>query len=151
MNRVLHTGITVSNLDQAITFYRDVLGLKLKTGPSEFVGGEERSRAVGVPGAWYRGAVLETEDGALELQEYKAPPSPVDRPMPLNTLGAHHVCFLVDNIDAKVAELEAKGVQFLAPVRTVTEGPFKGYRWAYFRDPDGIAMELVEYTPQGEG
>jgi extradiol dioxygenase family protein len=54
------------------------------------------------------------------------------------------VCFKVDNVRAKKAELEAKGVRFYSDVNVVDDGPLAGWRWVYFSDPDGLALELVE-------
>jgi hypothetical protein len=72
--------------------------------------------------------------------------------MPQNALGAHHVGFLVEDIEAKVAELEAKGVEFFSRVTSVDDGVLAGWRWVYFADPDGITLELVEvaYTKPDE-
>ena len=64
--------------------------------------------------------------------------------MPNNYLGAAHVCFKVEDVRATKAELEAKGVQFYSDVNVVDEGPLAGWRWVYFSDPDGLALELVE-------
>jgi len=41
-------------------------------------------------------------------------------------------------------ELEAKGVRFYSDVNAVDEGVLAGWRWVYFSDPDGNALELVE-------
>jgi glyoxylase I family protein len=54
------------------------------------------------------------------------------------------VCFRVEDIAAKKAELEAKGVVFYSDINVVDEGPLSGWRWCYFSDPDGLALELVE-------
>ncbi len=59
-------------------------------------------------------------------------------------MGAAHVCFLVEDVRARKAELEAKGVQFYTDVNVVDDGPLAGWRWVYFSDPDGLALELVE-------
>jgi extradiol dioxygenase family protein len=59
-------------------------------------------------------------------------------------MGAAHVCFLVEDVRARKAELEAKGVRFYTDVNVVDEGPLAGWRWVYFSDPDGLALELVE-------
>jgi extradiol dioxygenase family protein len=69
-----------------------------------------------------------------------------------NALGAQHVAFLVEDIHAKKAELEEKGVQFYSDVNVVDEGVLAGWRWVYFGDPEGNALELVEvaYTRQEE-
>ena len=147
MQGIFHTGITVLNLDRSVAFYRDVLGFELITEPTEVFSGEELSRGVGVPGASLRLAIFKAGEGTLELLEYLSPQSPVERPMPPNTLGAMHVAFRVENIEQKVRELEAKGIKFHTPPNVVEEGPLKGWKWAYFSDPDGITLEIVEYTP----
>ena len=54
------------------------------------------------------------------------------------------LCLRVDDIAAKKAELEGKGVTFYSDVNVVDEGPLAGWRWCYFSDPDGLALELVE-------
>ena len=54
------------------------------------------------------------------------------------------MCFRVEDIAAKKAELEAKGVTFYSDINVVDEGPLAGWRWCYFSDPDGLALELVE-------
>jgi hypothetical protein len=64
--------------------------------------------------------------------------------MPQNALGSHHVGFRVDDIKAKYEELTAKGVRFLSTPNAIDVGVLAGWRWAYFTDPDGITLELVE-------
>jgi catechol 2,3-dioxygenase-like lactoylglutathione lyase family enzyme len=150
MRGIFHTGITVSDLDRSIAFYRDVLGLKLTVGPTEVLEGDELSRGLGVGKARMKLAIFQIGDGQLELLQYLNPPSPVDRPMPANTLGAMHVAFHVDDMGAKVKELQAKGVTFFTRPNVVTEGPLDGWTWVYFRDPDGITLELIEYKPPRE-
>jgi len=147
MKAIFHTGITVSDLDQSIPFYRDVLGLKLITGPTEVFEGDELSQGVGVPGARLRLAIFEVGDGSLELLQYIEPKSPVDECMPPNCLGAMHVAFRVDDAREKMKELESKGVNFQGPLNVVDEGPLSGWRWVYFKDPDGITLEIIEYNP----
>lgn len=144
MKGIFHTGITVSNLDNSIPFYRDTLGLKLVTGPTETFEGDELSQGVGVPGTKLRIAIFEVGEGSLELLEYQNPPSPIDTAMPPNTLGSMHVAFRVDNAVEKMKELEAKGITFLSELNVVDEGPLNGWRWAYFKDPDNITLEIVE-------
>jgi catechol 2,3-dioxygenase-like lactoylglutathione lyase family enzyme len=139
-----HVGITVADLDRAIDFYHSVLGLGFVNEPSPVFDSPELGPAVGVPGAALRQVSLKLGDVILELLEYLKPESPVAEPLPQNALGAQHVAFLVDDIHAKKAELEAKGVEFYSDVNVVDEGVIAGWRWAYFGDPDGNALELVE-------
>ena len=145
MTGIFHTGITVSDLDKSIPFYRDVLGLQIITGPTEVFEGDELSRALGVPDARLRLVVFKVGAGSLELIEYLHPESLSKRPMPPSTLGAMHVAFRVDDVNKKVDELRHKGINFLSQVNIVDSGPLKGWKWVYFKDPDGIALELVEY------
>lgn len=147
MQGIFHTGITVSSLDRSVGFYRDALGFELITEPTQAFSGEELSKGVGVPGASLRLAIFKVGQGTLELLEYITPKSPVDKPMPPNTLGAMHVAFRVKNIEETVKELKAKGIKFHTPPNVVNDGPLQGWKWAYFSDPDGITLELVEYDP----
>ena len=122
MKGLHHVGITVKDLDASISFYHDVLGLPFSNEPSPWFEGEELGPAVGVPGAALRQVSLQLGDTILELLEYKSPPSETMMPLKSNNRGASHVGFLVDDIAAKKAELEAKGVEFYGPVNFVDEG-----------------------------
>ena len=80
----------------------------------------------------------------MELIEYANRPAESTAPVPNNHLGAAHVCFRVADVRATKAELESQGVAFYSDVNVVDEGPLAGWRWVYFSDPDGLALELVE-------
>jgi len=144
MKGLHHVGITVKDLDASIRFYHDVLGLPFSNEPSPWFEDEGLGDAVGVPGAALRQVSLLLWDMTLELLEYKRPPSDTEAPLASNNLGASHVAFLVDDIEAKKAELEASGIEFYSDVNTVDEGVLAGWRWVYFEDPDGYPLELVE-------
>ncbi len=144
MKGLHHVGITVADLEKAIDFYHGVLGLQFVNEPSPVFDDPELGPAVGVSGAALRQVSLALGATILELLEYTAPPSPVSAPLPQNALGAQHVGFLVDDVAATKAELEAKGVRFFSDVNTVDEGVLAGWRWVYFSDPEGNALELVQ-------
>jgi catechol 2,3-dioxygenase-like lactoylglutathione lyase family enzyme len=139
-----HVGITVPDLDRAIAFYNGVLGLEFFDPPSPVFENEDLGERVGVPGAALRQVNLMLDGTIVELLEYTAPPPPLERPVPAHAHGAAHVCFQVADVEAKKAELEAAGVEFLSDVNVVDEGVLAGWRWVYFRDPFGIVLELVE-------
>ena len=139
-----HVGITVSDLDRGIDFYHGVFGLEFVNEPSPVFDDPGLGPAVGVPGAALRQVSLALGDVILELLEYSRPESPVAAPLPQNALGAQHVAFLVEDIYTKKAELEAKGVEFFSDVNVVDDGVLAGWRWVYFSDPEGNALELVE-------
>jgi catechol 2,3-dioxygenase-like lactoylglutathione lyase family enzyme len=150
MKALHHVGITVKDLEASIRFYHDVLGLQFSNEPSPWFEGEQLGQAVGVPGGALRQVSLLLGDSMLELLEYKSPPSDTAGPLTSNSLGASHVAFLVDDIAAKKGELEAKGIEFYSEVNVVDAGVLAGWRWAYFEDPDGYPLELVEVAYYNE-
>ena len=66
-----HTGITVTNLERSLTFWRDVLGFQLSHRPHQT--GKLASEITGVPGAEISIAVLKGYGHKIELLEYLAP------------------------------------------------------------------------------
>ncbi len=95
-----HVGIAVGNIDEALTFYRDALGLEIE--PAEEVA-SERVRAHIVPvGA-----------SALELLEPTASDSAIARYLEHRGPGVHHITLRVDDIAAATAHLRARGVQLV--------------------------------------
>jgi len=148
---VHHTAIIVENLDRSLYFYHDVLGLLMSQEPSDWMEGDALARGTGVPGARLRNALLRVgSDATLELLEYANRPADNDTPIQQNYLGAMHIAFRVDDIAAKKAELESHGVEFMADINSFDEGALAGWRWVYFRDPDGISLELVEVAYSNE-
>jgi len=150
MKALHHVGITVKDLDASIRFYHDILGLEFSNEPSPLFEGEDLGRGVGVPGAALRQVSLLVGDTTIELLEYKTPPSDTLRPLASNSLGASHVAFRVDDIEAAKADLEARGVSFYSDVNVVDEGVLAGWRWVYFEDPDGYPLELVQVAYYNE-
>jgi catechol 2,3-dioxygenase-like lactoylglutathione lyase family enzyme len=147
MRNIQHVGLTVRNLDASVAFYRDVLGLELFVAPNAPVEGDHVARALGVAApAALRVALLRigTGDSLIELLEYLSPPSDTERAMAQNNVGASHVAFLVDDARAWIARLEAHGVQLVSNLNVLDDGALAGWRWVYFRDPDGHTLELVE-------
>src|SRR3954449_3865915 len=122
LKAVHHVGLVVRDLDRSIWFYHDVLGLPFSNEPTPWFDSPELGPAVGVPGAALRPVSLLVGVTTLELLQYKSHPSETSEPLDSNNIGASHVAFLVDDIEAKKAELEAKGVSFFSAVYVVDEG-----------------------------
>ena len=136
MKGLHHVGITVKDLDASIRFYHDVLGLEFSNEPSPWFDGRTRARGRR-PG---RG----TSTGQPPARRHDARATRVQEPgerdgstADVPELGASHVAFVVDDIEAKKAELEAQGIRFYSDVNVVDEGVLAGWRWVYFEDPDG--------------
>lgn len=150
LSGVHHTGLHVRDLARSLAFYRDLLGLQVlaeREARADYVG-----EIVGYPGATIRMAWLRHPDGGpiLELLQYVDPAgTPVDTATP--NPGTAHVAFSVPDIQATFDRLRAAGIAFrtAAPV-AITAGANRGGYAAYFIDPDGITLELLQ-PPTGTG
>ncbi|HWL86631.1 MAG TPA: VOC family protein [Polyangiaceae bacterium] len=70
--------------------------------------------------------------------------------LPANAdIGWSHVAFYVEDVDAMVAKLRAKGIEQTIPASTINEGQNAGERWAYVQTPWGYPVEIVSY-PSGQ-
>lgn len=143
---IIHGGITVKNLEASIKFYRDVLGLKLlKVEPPR----KSRAEQLGVPGAILQIAVfaIPGTTQTLELLDYLEPESPNEYGYPVNSIGAVHIAFEVDNIDETIKNFTEHNVNLASlKYETITEGPLTGWKWVYFKDNDGTNFEIIEVT-----
>jgi glyoxylase I family protein len=144
-----HTGITVSNLERSLAFWRDVLGFELSHRPHQ--SGDLASEITGVAGAEISIAVLKGYGHKIELLEYRAPEnrkSQFDlRPC---DLGHVHVAFTVDNLEAILNIIAASGWKAAGQPQTITVGPNTGKRVVYVRDPDGTTIEFMEMPGRGD-
>lgn len=138
-----HTGITVTNLERSLAFWRDALGFELSHRAHQK--GELAAEITGVPGAEIQLAVLKTPTGhKIELLEYLAPadrkhvaPSPCD-------VGSVHVALTVDDLDAVLSAIAPFGWKAAGAPQTLQSGPNAGKRVVYARDPDGTTIEFME-------
>jgi len=131
-----HFAVTVSNLDRAVAFYRDTLGLDVL---SEFtVGGEAFATGVGVEGASADFVHLDAGDARIELVEYD-PEGDAAAETGLNQPGANHLGLEVEDLDA-VYEALPEGCETIAEPQTTESGT----KICFVRDPDGTLVELLE-------
>ncbi|MBI2619832.1 MAG: VOC family protein [Ignavibacteriales bacterium] len=129
LKRIDHTTITVRNLKESIAFYTDILGFQV--GHEMWIS-ESRLRIV----------FLRLGDTILELfgvEELKGEMlSDVNE-----VIGFKHIALLTDSVDREYLRLVDKGVTFRIPPTTV-----QSVRIAFFKDPDGIDIELIEYEDE---
>jgi len=140
IQRMEHVGVVVDDLAAATEFFVE-LGLVLQ-GEAALEGGLV-DRVVGLEGVRSEIVMLETPDGhgRLELSKFHAPPSRGgDRDAPANTPGIRHVTFEVDDVDAAVATVRARGGELVGEVENYQDT----YRVCYVRGPEGIIVELAE-------
>lgn len=140
-----HTGITVSDLDRSVRFYRDVLGYEVSV-PVQ-VSGPLFEKVTGVPGCVIDVAFARGAGHTLELLCYRRPAGL--RPSTLRACdpGFWHLCLKVRDIERVVQAIRAGGFEPLSDIQTAAEGPVAGLRVVYARDPDGVVLELIEEPP----
>lgn len=139
-----HTCYTVSDLDRAVDFYRDVLGCEVLA-EQEKQGGY-LAAIVGYGDAHVRMAHLRVPGGehVIELFQYLAPAGERANVAPPN-VGASHLCFLVDDLPGLYERLRSQGVDsFVSPPVEVDTGVNRGGWALYLKDPDGITVELFQ-------
>ena len=146
-----HAGITVSDLDRSLGFYRDLLGLELLW---RRVYAEPDIRAiVGVPEATsFDIAMLRVPGSELdvELLEYRGCETPSGA-CPPSHHGTGHFCLFTDDIEALHADLAIRGVRFRSPGPVeMTGGANRGGKSLYALDPDGYVIELHQRPPHLE-
>ena len=139
-----HTGITVSNLERALAFWRDVLDFEFSHRAHQT--GKLAQEITGVAGAEISLAVVKAPGGhKIELLEYLAPP---DRKQHVDLrpcdVGSVHVAFTVDNLDAVLNTIAASGWKAAGKPQTLQTGPNAGKRVVYVRDPDGTTIEFMQ-------
>jgi catechol 2,3-dioxygenase-like lactoylglutathione lyase family enzyme len=140
-----HTGITVSDLERSLAFWRDVLGFELSHRAHQT--GELAVEITGVPGAEILIAVLKAPGHKIELLEYRAPADRKKLQPRSCDIGSLHVALTVDDLDAVLETVSASGWKAAGKPQTLTVGPNAGKRVIYVRDPDGTTIELMQPPP----
>ena len=139
IKRLHHTGFVVRDLEGAIEFYRDVVGLKLQRQYERT--GLGIDQVVGYENTHLRVAILVAGgDHALELIQYMNPLPEGRQTEERSVLGATHLSLLVDDIKATFRKLTDNGASILNPPAELEPGR-KG---CYLQDPEGNWVELLE-------
>lgn len=136
-----HVGITVRDLESSLQWYERTFGLT-----REFIAhgsGPELSTAVGVTDADLSFAFLRFGSCVLELLCYANERDDTFERSNAD-VGSAHVCIDVPDLRAAYEELRAKGITFFAPPLHIAEGPLAGCSFVYFKDPNGVTLELFE-------
>lgn len=139
-----HVGVCVADVEEAVSWYRDALGMRVLS-PPYLVEGADIERDMGeiVPGVKLKGAIVgyESSDHVLELIEYPSHPgSPRERA--LTDEGISHIGLVCEDLSATRAELEQKGVRFLTSERA--GAGIAGLHTTWFEDPYGVVFILME-------
>ena len=128
-----HVGIAVKNLDEALAFYRDALGLHVEV-PEEV--SSQRVRAHFIPAG----------QAALELLEPTAADSVIGRYVEKRGPGIHHITLRVDDIRAVLEQLKARGVRLVdQQPRPGAEGALVAF--IHPQSAHGVLVELKQTAP----
>jgi methylmalonyl-CoA/ethylmalonyl-CoA epimerase len=129
-SHIEHIGIAVSNLESAIEFYQDILGLKCYN--IELV--EEQK---------VKTAFFQVGQTKIELLESTDPEGPIGKFIAKRGEGIHHIAFAVQQIDEKLKTAEEKGVRLIDKIpRKGAEG--LDIAFMHPASSFGVLMELCE-------
>jgi catechol 2,3-dioxygenase-like lactoylglutathione lyase family enzyme len=146
-DEVAAVGMTVSDMERSIAFFRDVLTFEMIS-DTEVAGGEHE-RLLGLFGVRMRVVRLRLGTEEIELTEYLAPrgrPVPVDSRS--NDRWFQHVAIIVSDMDRAYARLREHRVEHASPEpqRLPDWNPNAGgIKAFYFKDPDGHPLEILEF------
>jgi methylmalonyl-CoA/ethylmalonyl-CoA epimerase len=131
VKKINHVAIVVADLDAALGFWRDALGLELH-------------HVEDVPSQKAQVAFLPLGDSEVELVRPTSDDSGTAKFLAERGGGMHHLCFEVDDIQAKLDELIAKGVRLIneAPL----ELPGRKMAFVHPKSTGGVLVELYQLT-----
>jgi len=128
LKKIHHVGIVVADLEKAMSFWRDLLGLALvKTAVVQDQG--------------VKAALLKAGESEIELLEPIAAESGVGKFLARRGGGLHHVCFETEDVDSELSRARAKGIQL------IDQRPRPGLAGMIcFLHPKATRGVLVEYA-----
>ena len=130
VKRIDHVAIVVDNIDNALSFWRDALGLDM-THLEEV---KEQESIV---------AFLPTAQSEVELVKPTTETSGVAKYLVKRGPGMHHICFEVDDIEETLAQMKAKGVKLINETPTIGAGG-KKIAFVHPSSTNGVLVELYQ-------
>lgn len=129
IKKIDHIAVVVESLDAALAVYRDALGMTL-------------SAIRTIPEQDVRIGFLPVGEGEIELLEPIVPESGIAKYLARRGEGLHHICLEVDDIEATLADLKAKGAQLID--ETPRRGAHGKIAFIHPKGAHGVLIELVE-------
>ncbi|MEM4032863.1 MAG: methylmalonyl-CoA epimerase, partial [Zestosphaera sp.] len=130
-------GIAVKNLDEAVRFYRDVLGLELE-------GVEE------VPEESVKVAMFRVGDTHIELLQGTTPESAISKFIEKRGEGIHHIAVRVEDVDKSVEVLKSRGAVLVYDKSKLVSKGSRKINFVHPKSTGGVLLELVERVKHGE-
>lgn len=138
--RMDHVGLVVNDLAAAKQFFLDFGFVSKGEWDAE---GELVDNVLGMKGVRTSAVMLGLPEGeaSIELTKFHTPPPPEgSQPAIVNAIGFTHVAFLVDDLDAVIAEMKAKGMYVFSEIQNYENI----YKLVFCRGPEGIILDLSE-------
>lgn len=130
VKQVNHVAVVVDNMEKALSFWRDALGMELH---------ELRD----VPAENSQVAFLPLPGSEVELVMPTTDDSGIARYLAKRGAGMHHICLEVDDIEGMMAQLRSKGVRLInEQPRTAADG--KKYAFIHPESTSGVLVELYQ-------
>jgi methylmalonyl-CoA/ethylmalonyl-CoA epimerase len=129
--KINHIGIAVADLESALPFWRDAMGIELH-------------KVEDVPSQKARVAFLPVGETEVELVNPTSDDSGLAKFIAEKGGGMHHLCFEVDSIDEMLVELKAKGVRLIDETAKVLPG--RKMAFVHPKSTGGVLVELYEIT-----
>jgi len=130
IKRIHHIAMVVDDMEGALSFWRDALGLKL-------------AQAEEVPEQQARVAFLPVGEGEVELVKPTTETSGMARYLAKRGPGIHHICVEVDNLSELLTQLKSKGVRLIDETPRLGSGG-KKYAFIHPESAKGVLVELYE-------
>jgi methylmalonyl-CoA epimerase len=130
LTRIDHIGIAIQNINEALAFFQDALGIEL-------------DRVVTEEGGRTKVAFMPVGGSDVELVEPQDTESGLAKFLAKRGEGVHHICFQVDDIDAALARLKEKGAQLIDETPRQNAA---GMRYAFIhpKSAHGVLIELYQ-------
>lgn len=132
-----HIGIAVKDLESAIKFYSEVLGLKLL--------GVEEVKEEGV-----RIAMFDVGGVRVEILQGISPESSISKFIEKRGEGIHHIAFQVDDVDKFCEDLSRRGVQLTYPQPKLVAGGSRKINFIHPKSTGGVLLEVVTEVTRHE-
>ncbi|NLN70263.1 MAG: methylmalonyl-CoA epimerase [Chloroflexi bacterium] len=129
IKKINHVAIVVENIEEALVFWRDQLGLPL-------------DQIEDVPAQASKVAFLPVGEGEVELVQPTDLDTGLGKYLEKRGEGMHHLCIEVDDIDGVLADLKAKGVRLIDEI--AQELPGRRMAFIHPKAANGVLVELYE-------
>ena len=131
VKKINHVAIVVENIDHALTFWKEQLGLEL-------------DHIEEVPSQASKVAFLPVGEGEVELVQPTDPESGMAKYLEKRGEGMHHICLEVDDIEEMLAILNEKGVKLIN--QEPIDLPGRRMAFIHPKAANGVLVELYEIT-----